>query len=140
MHPNTNSPQRPFLYRDLALSYLNLTSMQIRKDWDNAAWDGYEAPREGSPNSSIEKCESACHAHDGCFQWTYHRRKCTFVRSFRLGDAKVPTVAEEGAPGDWTAEDERFVAGWDTEKIRKWADERPCEEIQWVRPSLTRII
>ncbi|SMR52397.1 unnamed protein product [Zymoseptoria tritici ST99CH_1E4] len=131
--------KRPFLYRDLALSYLNLTAMQRRNNWDNAAWDGSDAPA-GAPHVSADSCESACTSHGGCFQWTYHRRRCTFVRSFRLGDAKEPTTPEPETDGEWTAEDQQFIAGWDTKSIAKWADERPCKEIQWLRPSLSRII
>lgn len=39
----------------------------------------------------------------------------------------------------WLEEDKRYIAGWDTVKIKKWIEERPCTEVQWVKPSIERI-
>jgi hypothetical protein len=131
--------QRPLLYRDLALSFLNLTKMATREDWDNADWDGFPAP-EGDPHDSTQACELACQTHDGCFQWTYHHRRCTFVRSFRLGSAKDPHIDKDHEKEDWSLEDQKFIAGWDTNQIQQWAEKRSCDVIEWVRPSLQRIM
>lgn len=123
------------MYRDLAISLMNLTSMAIRKDWDNADWDAFPPPLEGDPHASSHNCELACQANDECFQWNYHLRNCWFVRSFRLGNAKEPSREE----GRWSLEDQRFIAGWDSRKIQRWVDERPCDVVEWVRPSTERI-
>lgn len=137
--------QRPLLYRNLALTYLNMSEQTTRADWDNADFDGYPAEPD-SGHASIEACAVGCEAHGLCFQWTYHLRRCTFVRSFRLGVAKKASgpVHENGTEiaeemGKWTTEEKTFRAGWQTEKIKKWVDERPCEKALWVTPSITRI-
>ncbi|TKA24591.1 hypothetical protein B0A50_06351 [Salinomyces thailandicus] len=133
---------RPLLYADLA-EYLNLTETETRADWDNADFDGYPAPHETDAHDSFEACGAACKSDDHCFQWTYHLQKCTFVRSFRLGRAKEEGVGLSKDPEvlkkNWNKEDQRFMAGWDVEAIRKWMEEHVCERAQWVRPSLKRI-
>ena len=47
-------------------------------------------------------------------------------------------VGEEDI-SNWNAEELKFMSGWDTAKINGWVRERPCEEVRWVRPSITRI-
>lgn len=140
--------QRPLTYRDLALSYFNVTALETRQDWDNADWDAFGPPIPSrfyslDPHASIESCAEACKAHAECFQWTYHLRKCTFVRSIRVGRHREPEVGkgktEEEKAREWDVEDLRFVAGWAMAKVQEWAEERPCEQVEWVRPSITRI-
>lgn len=150
---HANIYKRPLIFRDLA-DYLNITAVAFRPDWDNAAWDGYPAPSKGpddsDPHSSTEACGKSCEHSSSCFQWTYHLQRCTFVRSFRLGTQKEPEgekpkkhkvdgVEVEEPVKQWSLEDQRFMAGWDVEGIRKWMDERPCEEVEWVKPSVERI-
>ncbi|GAB7362503.1 hypothetical protein MBLNU230_g2824t1 [Neophaeotheca triangularis] len=147
-------PNRPLLFRDLA-DYLNITSVAFREDWDNAAWDGYPAPSGGpdgiDPHSSLEACSRSCDESGNCFQWTYHLKRCTFVRSFRLGTQKEPrgekpkthkdeegNVVEEPVK-EWSLEDQRYMAGWDVDNIKRWIEKRPCEEVEWVKPSIERI-
>lgn len=116
-------------------------------DWNNAAWDGFHAPVSGpsyshDPHASVEACSSACGAHSTCFQWTYHHQKCTFVRSIRFGKHQEPSIIEppnEGEPPRLGTVDGRFKAGWATEDIIQWMNDRPCERVQWVRPSTDRI-
>ncbi|KAK4505060.1 hypothetical protein PRZ48_003023 [Zasmidium cellare] len=132
---------RPLLWRDIAISYFDLANMTRKNDWDNAGWDAYP-PAEDDPNephSSVEACSLACQEADGCFQWTYHLQRCSFVRSFRLGRAREPHVEEEKKDQEWTPEDKRYFAGWKTEHIQRWISERPCNEVQWVKPSIERI-
>lgn len=131
---------RPIIYRDIAQEYLDFT-VKRRNDWDNGDWDAYRPAEDDpwKPDESIESCNTACLKAEGCFQWTYHLRKCWFVRSFREGRAKEPHLEEGNNPEDWTKEDQRYMSGWDTEKIRKWMEKRPCKEVQWVRPSTERI-
>ncbi|KAM3421676.1 hypothetical protein BST61_g2061 [Cercospora zeina] len=134
--------EHPLLYRDLAISfYHGFQSPIIREDWDNADWDGFEPPEYQGAHTSMERCQAACTKHHLCMQWTYHLKKCRFVRSFRLGQAKEPHVEDDRKHehGEWEAKDQRYMAGWDTVKIKKWIDERPCTEVQWVKPSTERI-
>ncbi|PPJ59364.1 hypothetical protein CBER1_05801 [Cercospora berteroae] len=134
------SMERPLLYRDLATSfYESFQSPSIRKDWDNADWDGFEPPKYQAAHTSVERCQEACTKHNLCMQWTYHLKRCWFVRSFRLGQAKEPRVEDDRKDEKWLEEDKTYVAGWDTVKIKKWIEERPCTEVQWVKPSTERI-
>jgi hypothetical protein len=32
-----------------------------------------------------------------------------------------------------------YTSGWMTERIGRWREERPCEVVQWVGPSITRV-
>ena len=147
----TMSQQRPLIYRDLAMSYLNMSEQAPREDWDNRGWDNFDPPVPSEfynhdPHASFDACGEACKAHDGCYQWSYHLRQCKFARSFRLGNAQEPGLGkarEKSHPdereSDWNPEDLRWMAGWDTEKIAKWMSERPCEKVKWPRPSTKRI-
>ncbi|KAK4611755.1 hypothetical protein CLAFUW4_12916 [Fulvia fulva] len=132
---------RPLLYRDLAVDFLNMANMTRKLDWDNGEWDSYRpaADDPSQPNESVDNCERACARAEGCFQWTYHLQRCYFVRSFRLGRAKAPMVEDDRKDREWSYEDQRFIAGWDADKIKRWISERPCDEVQWVRPSIERI-
>nr|POE71926.1 glycoprotein-n-acetylgalactosamine 3-beta-galactosyltransferase 1 [Quercus suber] len=142
-------PSRPLLYADLAV-YLNLKSVAARSDWDNSDWDGYSDDNPESPaHSSFDACGQACKIDEHCFQWTYHAKSCTFVRSFRLGSAKSAApkspasdeAADETTIEDVDPEDQRFMAGWDLDAIRRWmsAEGRDCKAVAWVRPSLKRV-
>lgn len=70
-------------------------------------------------------------------QWTHAPEKCTFVRSIRYGRHRVWGEKEEEAA--MNVPNGRFVAGWATERIKRWIDEHPCDEAQWVTPSIKRI-
>lgn len=92
-------------------------------------------------------------------QYNFHADTCWFVRSIRYGQAKAPLIEDWREPklkpgvekpedgGDlkksdivpWTKEEARFMAGWMTSRIDNWRNERKCEVVQWVRPSITRI-
>lgn len=134
--------QRPVLYRDLAISYYNsFFETPIRLNWDNAEWDSFDPP-ESRAHTSPVTCQDACAAHQGCFQWTHYLGRCHFVRSFRFGRARdPPPLLEEAQQHDkpWSPDDRRFVSGWISSRIQKWMDERPCNQVQWVKPSTTRI-
>ncbi|KAF2090374.1 glycosyltransferase family 31 protein [Saccharata proteae CBS 121410] len=129
-------PDQPLLYRHLS-TYFPLLAAPTRPDWDNAQWDAFRAPdpppsesQPDSPHDSFEACGHACHQHDKCFQYNFHDATCTFVSSMRFGFHREPD--EERARGRW-------MAGWDTEKMREWMEGRRCEEAEWVRASLQRI-
>lgn len=67
------------------------------------------------------------------------------MRSFRLGGAKEPSpTLEKGKDGkedvEWSVEESKFTAGWDTKKISKWVEGKNCDVVEWVRPSIERIL
>ncbi|KAF2803461.1 uncharacterized protein BDZ99DRAFT_503103 [Mytilinidion resinicola] len=126
-------PQRPILYADIA-AHIGLGTFEPRKDWDNADWDGWQEPDDSPAHKSVDGCASECRKHGGCFQYTFRRDRCTFVRSFRLGQRKDPEGEE-----DWSEEEKVFHAGWDNVKIKQWMSEHTCEEARWVKPSTKRI-
>ncbi|EME40123.1 glycosyltransferase family 31 protein [Dothistroma septosporum NZE10] len=134
---------RPLLYRDLAVGFLNMTDLTRRRDWDNADWDSYRPSPDdqNEPDESPDNCERACAKVEDsdCFQWTYHLQRCKFVRSFRMGGAKAPKVEDGREDHEWSYEDQRYVAGWNSDLIKRWISERPCDEVQWVKPSIERI-
>ena len=131
------------------MTYLNIGNMTTREDWNNGGFDGFSPPvpsrfYDHDPHESFDACGRACKAHEDCFQYTYHLRKCLFVRSIRYGKAEEPGLGKTSKKVptkklDWSPEDLRYMAGWDTEKIREWMDARPCEQVRWVRPSTKRI-
>ncbi|KAF2218876.1 hypothetical protein BDZ85DRAFT_172961, partial [Elsinoe ampelina] len=132
---------QPLLYHDLAMDYFNFTSLQTKQDWDNGEWDSFEPNADDpyEPQKTADTCASACQKATDCFQWTYHKKKCIFVRSIRYGRQKDPAAVAGDDATRWTDEDRRFIAGWDTRKIKSWMEERPCHQVEWVRPSTSRI-
>lgn len=128
-----------------------MANLTTKEDWNNAGWDGFGPPvlskfYDHDPHASFDACGDACKAHSECFQYTYHLKKCTFVRSFRMGKTEEPGFSKEYSKNhpnekesDWDAEDLRYMAGWDPVMIQKWMDERPCEEVLWPKPSTKRI-
>ncbi|KAF2497956.1 hypothetical protein BU16DRAFT_525536 [Lophium mytilinum] len=124
---------RPILHADIA-THIGLGTFEPRKNWDNADFDGWQEPDDSPAHKSVDSCASECRKHGGCFQYTFRRDRCTFVRSFRLGQRKDPEGEE-----DWSEEEKVFHAGWDNAKIMKWMSEHKCEEARWVKPSIKRI-
>jgi hypothetical protein len=135
--------QRPLLFADL-VDYLNLTKLAVREDWTNSDFGGYRAPGD-SAHASSDACGKACRADQGCLQWSYHLRDCSFVSSIRLGQAMAPGIehwrSEEQKNAEWSDEEKRYMAGWDLEGIKQWmsAEGRDCKTARWVTPSLQRI-
>ncbi|KAF2770276.1 hypothetical protein EJ03DRAFT_270778 [Teratosphaeria nubilosa] len=134
---------RPLLYADF-VDYLNLTELTAREDWVNSDWRGYQASAR-SAHASFNACGRACAADPNCFQWTYHLRSCQLSPAFRLGQAKSPGIemwrSDEEKASPWTSDELRYFAGWNRDRIRRWvnAKGRDCKQVQWVKPSLTRI-
>lgn len=69
-----------------------------------------------------------------------------FDKLIRYGEHREPElgkvgkeVSEEDSKVDWSPEQLRFRSGWTQDRVRRWIEERPCEEVEWVKPSLTRI-
>lgn len=118
--------------------------MTRKEDWDNAEWDTFFPSADDDPqdaHSSAEACSLACRHTESadCFQWTYHPQQCKFARSFRLGRTRVPRIDQAEQSEAQKPEEQRYLAGWNTDKIKQWMSERPCDEVQWVKPSIERI-
>lgn len=126
------------MYRDIAISYWHMGTLDRRYDWDNGDWGAYRPSETDpyAPDESADNCAKACELAKGggCFQWTYHLRTCYFVNNFRLGHAKGPKVEKQFADRDWSLEDQRFIAGWNNKRILEWIAERPCDTGLWVKP------
>ena len=128
-----------------------MTSRRTREDWDGGGWENFAPPFPSKfysydPHASFDACGEACIAHDDCFQWSYHLKKCTFLRAFHYGKYAEPGLGKkrqkanpEESEDDWEPKDLKWRAGWDTAKIAQWISERPCNEVKWVRPSVKRI-
>lgn len=135
--------RRPLLFADL-VEFLNLTKVASHEDWTNTDFGGYAPPDEGA-HASFDACGKSCKSDRNCLQWTYHLRTCGFVSSIRLGQAKSPGIEKDRSGEEkampWTAEEKRYMAGWDLEGIKRYmqAPGRNCEKIEWVRPSVKRI-
>ncbi|KAF2020979.1 glycosyltransferase family 31 protein [Aaosphaeria arxii CBS 175.79] len=136
----------PLMYRDL-LTYqpffhpnTNITipaasstaTIPIRRieDWHNAYLDTISPP---TSLDSFDACAAACHAHNECWQFTWHAQRCHMSSALRLGEKKDP----DGEGG--TEEERRYISGWDVEKVRKLWEEKSCEGgARWVKPSVKR--
>lgn len=115
------------LYADL-FEYLELGTFERKPEWDNGDWGGFQEPADSPAHRSFEDCRSACHDHAECLSYTYdHAGHCVFVRTMRLGSNK-PFTPEV-----------HLSAGWDVDKINQWRATHPCEQPQWMKPSLRRI-
>jgi hypothetical protein len=103
-------------------------------DWDNGAWDGWDAPPDADINS-FEACGKYCRGHKDCVQWSWRggdEQKCIAMRSIRYGEAWQK-------PQDATSGPLEVRAGWMTDRVSQWRKEKKCVEPDWVGPSLTRI-
>jgi hypothetical protein len=117
----------PLLLADLLTS----DSMPARRnDWDAAFAAGFQVPDEAPAHTSLDACESACHEHNDCVQWTWHGAHCYFARELYLGRAKGPD-------GEHAEEDRRYVSGWDQAAVELFGREK-CTEPHWVKPSIGR--
>lgn len=127
------------IYADILTDYHALGTFSRRANWENSDWDGFSAGDPQSPaHKSLDSCAEACYANPDCFQYTYMRsswtKQCTFVRTIRLGQGRGPDLG-------WTGYT-TYTAGWDTESIRQWVAENPCDDTgadTWVAPSVERI-
>lgn len=85
-------------------------------------------------------------------QWLWRgleARECVLMEQIRLGQARAPDVATDwgeekqadGSTKKVVVKETRvdYTSGWMTERIARWREERGCEVVQWVGPSITRI-
>lgn len=144
--------QRPILYADL-WRVQHPGEPAVLNDWDNGDWDRLDLP-PGPPIDTPEACEEACRSHDACLQWNWRGgddKVCTLMRSIRYGAARPPEyVADDGSreripkadlpkKGKNNRRWADYRSGWLQERISNWRSERPCEAVEWVGPSITRI-
>ncbi|KAK2590675.1 hypothetical protein QQS21_011635 [Conoideocrella luteorostrata] len=141
---------RPMLYADVwRLQHPGQPS--IIDDWDNGDWDSWEPPAEALINS-FETCEQYCEKEDRCVQWTWQggdEKKCILMRSVRYGTARKPEYIGDGGGRETIPQDElgqkakgrwvEYKSGWVENRIRDWRDERTCEQVHWVGPSVSRV-
>ncbi|KAH8690280.1 hypothetical protein BGW36DRAFT_433230 [Talaromyces proteolyticus] len=131
----------PVLYADI-VDYLSLANItEERQHWQNSDWAGFEEGPESPVNIDTSACAEGCHTHSECFQWTFFskiswgkepsERKCTFVRSIRLGSPKDPEVTLTSR-SVWTG-------GWDLVKVKGWVNGVECADPEWVEPSIEKI-
>ncbi|CRG83362.1 Chondroitin sulfate glucuronyltransferase [Talaromyces islandicus] len=138
---NRRPKDLPWLYADV-LDYLHIADTTgTRQHWQNADWNGFDEEPDSPVHKSLEACAAGCHTHGECFQWTYHskeswgrepsEKKCSFVRSIRLGSPKEPETTPK-TRSTWTS-------GWDIASVKKWVNEMECADPEWVQPSVQRI-
>lgn len=116
---------------------------------DNGGWADYRPPPEPKV-TNFESCQKACEASPRCVQFLWKgldARECILMFQIRHG---LPRKAEhitgpqlppgpEGIvmPPRETGID--YTSGWMTDRIDRWREERQCEVVQWVGPSIERI-
>ncbi|EEP78539.1 predicted protein [Uncinocarpus reesii 1704] len=118
---------RPILFSDL-VDFLGILNVAFREDWKNTN----AATFEKQFLDSFESCRAACHDHPECLQFSYHHRRCHLVREIDLGNPAEPE-------GDGDSQHNRWLAGWDVEKIKRFQEAHPCGQVDWPAPSLDRI-
>ncbi|KAG6242792.1 hypothetical protein E4U25_002905 [Claviceps purpurea] len=142
---------RPMLYADVwRLQHPGEPS--ILDNWDNGDWDRWDPPAEPPINTS-KMCEQSCREHDRCMQWTWHggdEKRCILMWSIRYGLARAPEYMDEGdqretipqnaltkqtSPRKWVD----YTSGWAESRVREWREQRKCEQVRWVGPSVERI-
>ncbi|KAL4996365.1 peptidase S8/S53 domain-containing protein [Aspergillus recurvatus] len=124
------SDPRPILYSDI-VDFFGFEAVPVRKDWNNADMDSFDAPTHEA-HDSFDSCKEACHKHDHCFQFTHYRKKCRMARVIRLGSPVSPDEEEDPIAG-------RSLAGWDVGKIKEFKKAHDCEKVDWPEPSTERI-
>ncbi|SMR45876.1 unnamed protein product [Zymoseptoria tritici ST99CH_1E4] len=111
---------RPLLFQDLFQFIApNITSSM--EDWHNIDERTAISPSRKFSHTSFGHCEEACEADQSCLQFVHDGETCTLSRHIRLGKARTP----EGT--------RKFVSGWNTARIRKWALTHECESAHWLR-------
>lgn len=147
--------ETPLLYQDL-YEFRHPGTPALRDNWDNGEWARFQTPRV----DSSEACAKACEANGQCVQWLWRGldiKECLLMRQIRLGVPREPEIVPEPEPDpekegegkeggvpkkDRPKPKERridFTSGWITQRIDKWREEKKCQAIQWVGPSITRI-
>ncbi|OIW26682.1 hypothetical protein CONLIGDRAFT_634916 [Coniochaeta ligniaria NRRL 30616] len=143
---------KPLLYQDLwSFRHPGDAETALLKDWDNGRWADYKPPPEAKIDSAAT-CRSACEASDRCLQFLWRgldAGECVLMFQIRYGQARKPDVVTDygeekqpdGSVKKVVTKETRvdYTSGWMVERIQRWREERTCEAVQWVGPSITRI-
>ncbi|KAL4806366.1 hypothetical protein BDV18DRAFT_139335 [Aspergillus unguis] len=105
------------------LPFPNSTMLDYEEDWDNLS--NIPIKFAGALSASLESCRDACNSLERCFQWRYATDgNCDVsTQSFRMGEKKRPQ-----------SDGKRWFSGWNVDVIRKWREEHPCDDVEWVEP------
>lgn len=133
------------------MSYWNFANLTTRNDWDNVGKGTYPAPEKSKhythdPHASFEACRLACESVPECLQYQHHLRRCKLDKSLRYGSHREPELGKVGkditkaqSELEHDEDDLKFRSGWVQDRVTKWMDDRRCEKVKWVRPSLDRV-
>ncbi|KAG9251038.1 uncharacterized protein F5Z01DRAFT_628351 [Emericellopsis atlantica] len=122
---------RPLLYADL-WRFHHPGDPSVKDNWDNGDWDGWLAPPEASIDS-FDACGDYCKSFDNCVQWSWRggqEKKCIAMRSIRYGDKPTRSVDDP---------QQEIKAGWVSERVQQFRDDRQCPVVQWEKASVRRI-
>ncbi|KAK8109930.1 glycosyltransferase family 31 [Apiospora kogelbergensis] len=133
---------RPLLYRDAwehEHAEQGPASREIALDWDNRGWGEYSTAMFKDYN----ECAKFCAEDTRCFQWLWHLDTCRLGEAAIVGVPRSPEVEKE-APTlpegqAWSAEQSRFVSGWNMDRIGRFGQEHNCDVVEWLRPSNQRM-
>ncbi|TWU75875.1 hypothetical protein ED733_005634 [Metarhizium rileyi] len=141
---------RPMLYSDV-WRLRRAGESGTLQDWDNGDWDSWQPPDEAK-TSTPEACEQYCRTQDQCVQWNWRggdEKRCIPMRSLSYGAARGPEYILEGGARETNPNHEMsqksgglwvdYSSGWIEDRIRNWRNERKCERVHWVGPSISRV-
>jgi hypothetical protein len=114
--------QHPLLFKDL-FHYVAPQITSILEDWDNTDDSRKIYPANKASYTSFEHCKVACEADKLCFQFVYDGTACALSHHIRLGRKRSPE--ENGT--------QRYISGWNMERIREWTMKTNCASAHWVR-------
>jgi hypothetical protein len=114
--------QHPLLFKDL-FHYVAPQITSILEDWDNTDDSRKIYPANKASYTSFEHCKIACEADKLCFQFVYDGTACALSHHIRLGKERSPE--ENGT--------QRYISGWNMERIREWTMKNNCASAHWVR-------
>jgi len=112
---------KPFLFKDM-FDYVAPQITGILEDWDNTDDSMKIYPRNNAPHTTFEYCKLTCEADRFCFQFVYNGT-CALSNHIRLGRKREPE--ENGT--------QRYISGWNMERIRDWTMKTNCTSAHWVR-------
>ncbi|QPG94026.1 hypothetical protein C2857_004098 [Epichloe festucae Fl1] len=141
---------RPMVYADVwCLQHPGEPS--VLENWDNGDWDRWDPPAE-APVNTFETCEQYCRRQDRCVQWTWRggdEKKCILMSSIRYGTARTPAFMDDGDKRETIPQEALgkktnrkwvdYKSGWVETRIKEWRDQRKCQQVHWVGPSVSRI-
>lgn len=114
--------QHPLLFKDL-FDYIAPHLTAALEHWDNTHESMKIFPTKKASHTSFGHCSIACEADRLCFQFVYDGKKCALSHHIRLGGRRSPE--ETGT--------QRYVSGWNLDRIQDWTTSNDCASAYWVR-------